>query len=120
MSKCIKRTIHWLSVLSFCVVVIVQPLSAGSLPKGKVFQNQLISLGDDTAAVILHAQQMGYDYINGQPWSATRAREGAASGLGVLFNTAATTLSGCASITLAVGSASSNYCQRSANSGSGS
>ena len=40
-------------------------------------------------AVILHAQQMGYDYINGQPWSATRAREGTASGLGVLFNTGA-------------------------------
>jgi hypothetical protein len=54
-----------------------------------VFQNQLISLGDTTEAVILHALQMNYDYINGQPWSATRAREGTASGLGVLFNSTA-------------------------------
>ena len=57
----------------------------------RVFQNQLVSLGDNTAAVILHAKQMSYDYINGQPWSATRAREGTAAGLGVLFNTGADT-----------------------------
>ena len=89
MSKCIKRTIHWLSVLSFCAVFIIQPSSAWSRPEGKVFQNQLISLGDDTTAVIQHARQMGYDYINGQPWSAKRTQQGTASGLGVLFNTGA-------------------------------
>ena len=33
---------------------------------------------------------MGYDYINGQPWSSTRALQGTArSGLGVLFNSTA-------------------------------
>jgi len=89
MSKRIKRTIHWLSILSFCAVVIVQPLSAESLPDGKVFQNQLITLGDSTEAVVRHAQQMSYDFILGQPSSATRAREGTAAGLGVLFNTGA-------------------------------
>ncbi len=55
----------------------------------RVFQNQLHTFGDDTAAVIRHAVQMGYDYIAGQPWSARRAREGTAAGLGVLFNTGA-------------------------------
>src|SRR5690349_22888208 len=93
MSKCRKRGIRWLSVLSFCAVSFcavsfVHPLSARGA-EGKVFQNQLVSLGDTTEAVILHALQMGYDYINGQPWSAARASEGTAAGLGVLFNTGA-------------------------------
>src|SRR5262245_4920111 len=55
----------------------------------RVLQNQLITLGDSTAAVVSHAQQMSYDFIIGQPSSATRAREGTAAGLGVLFNTGA-------------------------------
>ena len=55
----------------------------------RVFQNQLITLGDSTAAMVRHAQQMSYDFIIGQASSATRAREGTAAGLGVLFNTGA-------------------------------
>jgi hypothetical protein len=70
-------------------VTTAQPLSAWSLSEERFFQNQLVTLGGDATTLILHAKQMGYDYINGQPWSAIRSREGTASGLGVLFNTGA-------------------------------
>ena len=61
----------------------------GDEARKKVFQNQLISLGEKPTAIIQHARQMGYDYINGQPWSDKIARQGSAAGLGVLFNTGA-------------------------------
>ena len=89
MSKYVKRVVHCLCFLSFCAVVTAQPLSAESSPEEGVFQNQLVSLGENNTAVILHAKQMGYDYINGQPWSDARAQQGTAAGLGVLFNTGA-------------------------------
>ncbi len=64
-------------------------VNPGDLWSAGVFQNQLVSLGGENTSVILHAKQMGYDYINGQPWSASRAQQGTAAGLGVLFNTGA-------------------------------
>jgi len=53
------------------------------------FKNQLISLGDDSTAVVLHAKQMGYDYINGQPWSTNRIKIAKQHGIAVLYNSTA-------------------------------
>lgn len=60
-----------------------------SVAQGQVFQNQLHNFGDPTADVISHAQQMGYDFILGQPWSNERAVQGTAAGLKVMFNSTA-------------------------------
>jgi hypothetical protein len=61
-------------------------VAAQDASEKRVLQNQLHSFGGDTAVVIEHALQMGYDYVLGQPWSKKRAQQAAAAGLGVLWN----------------------------------
>ena len=81
MTKWNRSFVGLFAVFSVCV-------NPGDLwsAEGKVFQNQLNSFSGGQR-VILHAVQMGYDYIVGHPWSPTQARAGRAAGLGVLYNT---------------------------------